>query len=96
MSIPAAVLTISDSTHRGEREDLSGPAIISLLQQKGLALSPEMYCLTSKRISATLIQMSEMAQFIVTNRRNRFVAPRCHSRSNRRSFAIGRYPESPS
>src|SRR5947209_7267989 len=63
----AAVLTISDSTHRGEREDLSGPALIALLQQKGFTVvsrdvSPD----EQGRISATLIQMSEMAQFVVT------------------------------
>jgi molybdopterin adenylyltransferase len=67
MPITAAVLTISDSTHRGEREDLSGPALITLLQQKGFTVvsrdvSPD----EQGRISATLIQMSEMAQFVVT------------------------------
>jgi molybdopterin adenylyltransferase len=67
MSIPAAVLTISDSTHQGKREDLSGPAIISLLQQKGFTvISRDVLPDEQGRISATLIQMSEMAQFIVT------------------------------
>ncbi|MCU1285240.1 MAG: molybdopterin adenylyltransferase [Acidobacteriales bacterium] len=67
MPITAAILTISDSTHRGEREDTSGPAILKLLQEKGFTVisrdaSPD----DQGRISATLIQMSELAQFVVT------------------------------
>ncbi|HEX4245042.1 MAG TPA: MogA/MoaB family molybdenum cofactor biosynthesis protein [Acidimicrobiales bacterium] len=31
----AKVLTVSDSTHRGEREDRSGPAVVALLEQHG-------------------------------------------------------------
>jgi molybdenum cofactor synthesis domain-containing protein len=34
MPLTAAVLTISDSTHRGERKDLSGPAVVALLKKK--------------------------------------------------------------
>ncbi|MCU1308943.1 MAG: molybdopterin adenylyltransferase [Candidatus Angelobacter sp.] len=67
MSITAAVLTISDSTHRGEREDLSGPALVTLLQQKGfIVVSRDVSPDDQGRISATLIQMSEVAQFVVT------------------------------
>jgi molybdenum cofactor synthesis domain-containing protein len=35
----AAVLTISDSCARGEREDLSGPAVAKILAQHGFILS---------------------------------------------------------
>jgi len=35
MALSAAVLTISDSTHRGQRKDLSGPAVTALLKKKG-------------------------------------------------------------
>ena len=31
----AAVITVSDSGYRGEREDLSGPAIVSMLEEAG-------------------------------------------------------------
>src|SRR5215470_6136808 len=34
-AIKAAVLTISDSASRGEREDLSGPAVVSELRSLG-------------------------------------------------------------
>src|SRR5262245_63381100 len=34
-TIKAVVLTISDSASRGEREDLSGPAVVSELQSLG-------------------------------------------------------------
>jgi len=34
----AAVVTVSDSTSRGEREDLSGPAVAALLRQSGFEI----------------------------------------------------------
>ena len=33
-----AVLTISDRSSRGEREDLSGPALCNILREKGSAV----------------------------------------------------------
>ena len=36
----AAVLTISDSSSRGEREDLSGPRVRAHLEQAGFTVSP--------------------------------------------------------
>jgi len=36
--IPAAVLTVSDSCFRGERADLSGPAVVALLRSHGYTL----------------------------------------------------------
>jgi molybdopterin adenylyltransferase len=35
MAPGAKVLTVSDSTYRGEREDRSGPAVVALLQSQG-------------------------------------------------------------
>jgi molybdopterin adenylyltransferase len=67
MTTSAAVLTISDSTHKGKREDHNGPPHKNLLQQKGFTVvSRDVLPDEQGRISATLIQMSEMAQFIVT------------------------------
>jgi molybdopterin adenylyltransferase len=36
---PAAIITCSDSSWRGEREDLSGPAIRTLLERSGFSVS---------------------------------------------------------
>jgi molybdenum cofactor synthesis domain-containing protein len=33
--LAAAVVTVSDRTHRGEREDLSGPALVNAVEQAG-------------------------------------------------------------
>lgn len=35
MQIKAAVITVSDSAHRGEREDRSGPAVAAALERAG-------------------------------------------------------------
>jgi molybdopterin adenylyltransferase len=37
--ITAAVITVSDSCARGEREDLSGPAVAHALERRGFAIS---------------------------------------------------------
>jgi molybdenum cofactor synthesis domain-containing protein len=67
MPISTAILTISDSAHQGTREDLSGPALADFLKQKGFSvLSRDVLPDNQGRISATLIQMAEVAQFIVT------------------------------
>lgn len=39
--IPAAVITVSDSSFRGEREDLSGPAVTRALREAGFAVEME-------------------------------------------------------
>src|SRR6185437_2727768 len=36
MMIPATIITVSDSCFRGEREDLSGPAVAGVLREFGL------------------------------------------------------------
>lgn len=35
MAYTAAVITVSDKGYKGEREDTSGPALVSLLEEKG-------------------------------------------------------------
>jgi len=63
----AAVLTVSDSAARGEREDLSGPAVADLLVRHGFDV-----CLRrvvpdeQKEIESALVQMAEQAQLVMT------------------------------
>lgn len=63
----AAVLTISDSAARGEREDLSGPAVAEVLAQGGFkviegAVVPD----EQAKIESLLIAVSQRAQLVVT------------------------------
>ena len=39
MQLVAKVLTVSDSTHRGDRADLSGPAVVELLERHGFVVA---------------------------------------------------------
>jgi molybdopterin adenylyltransferase len=62
-----AILTISDSASQGTREDLSGPALAAILLEKGFNLiSTDIVPDDAGRIAATLIQMAEVAQLVVT------------------------------
>ncbi|MDE3194857.1 MAG: MogA/MoaB family molybdenum cofactor biosynthesis protein, partial [Acidobacteriota bacterium] len=57
--IPAAVLTISDSSHEGSREDKSGPAVTARLQQSGFEVTIRKIIPDEReRISATLRQLA--------------------------------------
>lgn len=63
----AAVLTISDSCARGEREDLSGPAVRDRLIQQGFEVtSPVVVSDEQSAIEQTLIRLSSEAQLVVT------------------------------
>lgn len=63
----AAVLTISDSVSQGKRQDLSGPAVIALLKEnRFMVLSTDVVPDDAGRIAATIIQMAELAQVVVT------------------------------
>jgi molybdenum cofactor synthesis domain-containing protein len=63
----AAILTISDSCSQGTRDDLSGPALAAILLEKGFNLiSTDIVPDDRGRIAATLIQMCEVAQLVVT------------------------------
>jgi molybdenum cofactor synthesis domain-containing protein len=67
LQMTAAVLTISDSSARGERADLSGPAVAALLKQKGFevvttgAIHDE-----RKKIEHALRRLAAKAQLVVT------------------------------
>jgi molybdopterin adenylyltransferase len=63
----AAVLTISDSTSQGKRKDVSGPAVAAILKEKGFTvISTDVVPDDKGRIAATIIQMAEVAQLVVT------------------------------
>jgi molybdopterin adenylyltransferase len=63
----AAVLTVSDSSARGERADRSGPATVELLRQGGFdVLHQEIVPDDQPTIESALVRLSEQVQFIVT------------------------------
>ena len=63
----AAVLTVSDSSARGERADISGPATAELLRQNEFKVThQEIVPDDQPAIESALIRLSEQAQLIVT------------------------------
>jgi molybdenum cofactor synthesis domain-containing protein len=65
--ISAAVLTVSDSVHRGEREDRSGPAVAEDLRVRGFeVLSSTAVPDERGLIEDALVRLSETAQLVVT------------------------------
>ena len=65
--LTAAVVTISDSSSRGEREDLSGPAVASFLERKQFrVVAREVVPDEASAIRASLLQLCEMARLVVT------------------------------
>ena len=63
----AAVLTISDSCARGERKDLSGPAVRDRLIQQGFEVTSSVVVSDEQSaIEQTLIRLSSQAQLVVT------------------------------
>jgi|SRR5208337_1331127 len=63
----AAVLTVSDSSARGERVDVSGPATADLLRQNGFdVVHREIVTDDQAAIEAALVRLSELAQLVVT------------------------------
>ncbi len=63
----AAVLTISDSSSRGERADRSGPATAELLRQEGFDVThQEIVPDDQPTIRSALLRLSEQVQLIVT------------------------------
>jgi molybdopterin adenylyltransferase len=66
-SLTAAVITISDSCARGEREDLSGPAVAQLLQKQLFAVTvSEVVPDDSIQIQNLLIRLAREVRLIVT------------------------------
>ncbi|MGB7553481.1 MAG: MogA/MoaB family molybdenum cofactor biosynthesis protein [Candidatus Korobacteraceae bacterium] len=63
----AAVLTISDSSARGDRLDRSGPATAELLRQEGFdVVHQEIVPDDQPMIESSLMRLSEQVQLIVT------------------------------
>ena len=65
--LTAAVLTVSDSAHRGERTDASGPAVVAALQQQGFeVVATELVPDHRISIENSLIRLCDRAQLVVT------------------------------
>jgi molybdopterin adenylyltransferase len=65
--LTAAVLTVSDSSARGERADLGGPAVAEALQNKNFrVLAREIVPDEEEAIRAALVRLSAQVQFVVT------------------------------
>ena len=63
----AAVVTVSDSSSRGERADLSGPATAELLRQHGFEIThQEIVPDDQPVIEAALLRLAEQVRLIVT------------------------------
>jgi len=63
----AAVLTISDSCARGERRDLSGPAVAKLLRNHDfIIVGTQMVADDRRAIARALVGCSKKADFVVT------------------------------
>ena len=66
-TITAAVVTVSDSCSRGEREDKSGPAVAQLLEKLNFSVTArEVVPDDTTHIEDVLMRLAEHVQFIVT------------------------------
>jgi molybdopterin adenylyltransferase len=66
-SLSAAVLTVSDSSARGEREDLSGPAVAEALSKRNYAVVETQVVPDSQaKIRKSLIRLCGKARLVVT------------------------------
>jgi molybdopterin adenylyltransferase len=62
-----AILTVSDSAARGEREDLSGPAVAAVLQQSGVEVTAQRIVADDQpAIEKALVDLAERSQLVVT------------------------------
>ena len=67
MKKTAAVITVSDRSHRREREDLSGPAVAKLLREAQFEiLSQEIVPDEEQQIRAALRRTTERAALVIT------------------------------
>ena len=65
--ITAAVITVSDSCARGEREDLSGPAVADFLTKQGFAISIRETIADDRiQIQNLLVRLAREVQFVVS------------------------------
>lgn len=67
MNKTAAVITVSDRSHRGEREDFSGPAVAQMLRQAGFEITGvEIIPDDEEKICTALYRYVDRAQLVVT------------------------------
>jgi len=65
--IPAAVLTVSDSCSRGEKSDLSGPAVAEALERRNFRVAVRSVVADEKAaIQDKLIELCRSARLVVT------------------------------
>src|ERR1700757_5155467 len=65
--LTAAVLTVSDSSSRGEREDLGGPAVAAALEKKNFrVVAREIVPDEESAIREALRPLTQSARFVVT------------------------------
>jgi molybdopterin adenylyltransferase len=65
--LTAAVVTVSDSSARGERADLSGPAVAAILKQRDFSVvATEIVADDETAIQKTLIRLADEARLVVT------------------------------
>ena len=65
--LTAAVLTVSDSSSRGEREDLGGPAVSAALEKRGFRIvAREIVPDEQGAIGEALVRLCGQALFVVT------------------------------
>jgi molybdenum cofactor synthesis domain-containing protein len=63
----AAVLTVSDSASRGERADVSGPAVAKILEQRNFAVvASEIVADDQADIQLAIVQLASQARLVVT------------------------------
>jgi molybdopterin adenylyltransferase len=63
----AAVLTVSDSSARGERDDLSGPAVVGVLSRRKFSIvATKIVADDQAAIRKALIQLAAKARLVVT------------------------------
>ena len=66
-ALTAAVLTVSDSSARGERADLSGPAVAAALQKNNFTIvAPEIVPDEQPAIQNALVRLAGKARFVAT------------------------------
>ena len=66
-SLTAAVLTVSDSSARGERSDLSGPAVAEALRKGGFSIvATEIISDDQVPIQQAIIRLAEKSRLVVT------------------------------
>jgi molybdopterin adenylyltransferase len=66
-SLTAAVVTVSDSCARGERVDVSGPAVVEVLKKRGFRIvAAQIVQDDSMQIQNALVHLAIEVRFIVT------------------------------